>query len=296
MSSGVRGALVGARAPGDEASGSAPVDGNFGAVVARAGLDARLTEGWHLTLNVDQGFRAPNLDDLTARQQVGPGFQFENANLTPERSLTTEFGIRGGTEYLSLEAWAFYTRITDGIQRAVRESEDCPPSTPDCLASRDAFQLVNAAEPSRILGGEARVVLRLPYDITLRSTVSLLWGEGPSLGDGGMDRVPLSRVPPPQGTFEATWRHRDTGVWAGAALRWATAQTRLAISDASDPRIPSGGTPGYAIFDLRLGWKIRPWLELGMVGENLGDAGYRIHGSSVLGAGRSIRAWLRLGS
>ena len=244
---------------------------------------------------MDQGFRAPNLDDLTARQQVGPGFQFENADLRPERSMTSELGVRGANEHLELSAWVFTTRINDGIQRAVRESGDCPPATPDCLASRDAFQLVNAQEPSRLYGGEATLLVHLPHEVTLRSTFAATWGEGPSLGDGGFGRVPLSRVPPPQGTFELRWRHRKTGVRVGAALRWAAAQGRLAISDVSDPRIPRGGTPGYAIFDLRAGWLIRPWLELGILGENLTDTAYRVHGSSVLGPGASARIWLRIG-
>ncbi|MCB9616733.1 MAG: TonB-dependent receptor [Sandaracinus sp.] len=299
MRGGARLAVVDASAPGDAESGTSAIDRTFVAPVARAGLAAKVRPGWSIALNVDQGFRAPNLDDLTARQQVGPGFQFENASLEPERSLTTELGVMGETEHVRLDLWTFATRIEDGIQRVVREIADCPPGTPECGGSRDPFQLVNADEASRLFGAEGGLTVYLPADVTLRSTFSYAWGDGPSLGDRGATppgtRVPLSRVPPPQGTFEGRWRHAGTGLWVGAALRWAAPQGRLAVADASDPRIPRGGTPGYAVVDLRAGWTYRGWLAFGLVAENLGDAAYRVHGSSIQGPGRSVVAWMRLG-
>lgn len=292
-------AVVEASAPGDPESGTSTIGRTFVSPIARAGAAAQLRPGWSLAFNVDQGFRAPNLDDLTSRQQVGPGFQFENASLKPERSLTTELGLMGETEVLRIDLWVFSSQIDDGIQRVVREISDCPPTTPECGGSRDPFQLVNAPDDSRLFGGEGGATLYLPEDVTLRTTFSYAWGDGPSLGDRGATpagtRVPLSRVPPPQGSFEGRWRHAGTGLWFGAALRWAAPQTRLAVADASDPRIPRGGTPGYATIDLRAGWTYRGWLAFGLVAENLGDAPYRVHGSSIHGPGRSVTLWARVG-
>lgn len=294
---GGRVAVIDAGAPPDPESGTRGVDATFRAVVGRAGLSLRPGRGVTLQLNVDQGFRAPNLDDLTSRQQVGPGFQFENADLRPERSLTTELGLRVRRGLLALDVWGFSTFVDDGIQRVVRETEDCPPATPDCRASRNPFQLINAPERSVIVGSEGGVTLYLPQDITLRATFSYAWGEGPSLGDrdAPSHRLPLSRIPPPQGTFEGRYRHRRTGVWGGAALRWAAPQGRLAISDQSDPRIPNGSTPGYGVVDLRLGWRYDDFLALTLVIENIGDVAYRVHGSSINGPGRGAMLWLRVG-
>lgn len=293
--SGARVAGVDLAAPPDPNSGSPAIDRTFGAVVGRGSVTFRPHEALRVHVNVDQGFRAPNLDDLTARQQVGPGFQFDNPDLRPERSLTTELGLRVLHDVVRFDAWAFATTIEDGIQRAVRGAGTCPPEAPGCSTSRTTFQLVNASERSVLLGAEGGVSLFLPHDLRLRATASYAWGEGPNLGDGGRDRVPLSRVPPPQGTFEGRWRHRGTGVMFGAALRWAAPQSRLAVADASDPRIPFGGTPGYATVDLRAGWRFEDWLSLSLVVENLGDAAYRVHGSSIQGPGRSAMLWLRVG-
>jgi len=294
---GARGQIVEVSAPSDPESGSASVDRTFRSLVGRMGLEARPHRRAAILLNVDQGFRAPNLDDLTGRQQVGPGFQFENADLQPERALTSELGGRVDLDWLRFEVWVWTTRIRDGIQRVVREIADCPPSTPDCQGSRDPFQLVNAPGSSRLFGGEGVAALSLPQHVALQGTLSYAWGEGPSLGDrfAPAGRVPLSRVPPLQGTFEGKWRHPATGLWVGAGLRWAAAQDRLAVSDASDPRIPRGGTPGYALVELRAGWRWKDWLQVSVLAHNLGDVAYKVHGSSIVGPARGVRLTLELG-
>ena len=101
------------------------------------------------------------------------------------------------------------------------------------------------------------------------------------------NEVPLSRVPPLNGTVELRWRHPG-GLYAGGGLRWAARQDRLSLGDESDARIPPGGTPGFAVFDLRAGYRYRRKLLFALVFENLADAAYRYHGSSVNGAGRGV--------
>jgi iron complex outermembrane receptor protein/hemoglobin/transferrin/lactoferrin receptor protein len=247
-----------------------------------------------LHVNVDQGFRAPNLDDLTSRQQVGPGFQLDNPALEPERTLTTEVGLRVLHPVVRFDVWGFATTIDRGIQRSIQEGAVCPPETPGCASARTTFQLVNATDRSVLLGMEGGLTLALPRNLRVRATASYAYGQGPDL-NGGPERRPLSRVPPLQGTLQLRWRHRATGLSFGGALRWSDAQGRLAVADASDPRIPLGGTPGYAVIDLRAGWRFRNDLALSLVFENVADAAYRIHGSSINGPGRSVMLWLRAG-
>nr|MDQ3034655.1 TonB-dependent receptor [Myxococcota bacterium] len=76
----------------------------------------------------------------------------------------------------------------------------------------------------------------------------------------------------------------------GGTLRWALDQTRLAPADSSDARIPLGGTPGYAVLDLRAGWAFERWLQVNIVLENVLDTAYRVHGSSINGPGRGLLA------
>ncbi|PKN36255.1 MAG: hypothetical protein CVU63_17170, partial [Deltaproteobacteria bacterium HGW-Deltaproteobacteria-20] len=108
------------------------------------------------------------------------------------------------------------------------------------------------------------------------------------------DRVPLSRVPPLNGTLDVRWSPSPP-TYFGADLRWARLQDRLAPTDLNDPRIPLGGTPGYAVFDLRAGWRMQRRLVLAAVLENLFDSAYRVHGSSVNGPGRGVSISLEAG-
>jgi iron complex outermembrane receptor protein/hemoglobin/transferrin/lactoferrin receptor protein len=293
LRSGARAGLVGARAPGDPESGSRAVRRDDGMVVGRAGAELKVAREAALFLNVDQGFRAPNLDDLTARQQTGPGFQFESPDLRPERSTSIDLGVRLRLPVLDVDAWAFAILGEDTMVRAPRTALDCPPRTPQCQASRTQLSLVNVPGLSTLFGLEGAATLRLPEDVALRATVTFAWGEGPDPGSTG--RVPLSRVPPLHGTVEGRWRHRETGVYAGAIFRWAATQDRLAPSDRTDARIPTGGTPGWATLDLSGGVRLDDRLLVGVVVENLFDVAYRVHGSSINAPGIGVMAHASVG-
>ena len=62
---------------------------------------------------------------------------------------------------------------------------------------------------------------------------------------------------------------------------------RITAADqaADAQRIPTGGTPGYAVASLRGGWQVNEHLELTCGLENLTDEDYRHHGSGQNEAG-----------
>jgi outer membrane receptor protein involved in Fe transport len=284
-----------ARAAGDSRSGTLPVDLAAQALVGRGGIEVSIGPSVTLLANLDQGFRAPNLDDLTARSITGPGYQFENPALVAERSLASELGVRLEISDFSFEAWGYATQIEDAITRVVRTGDACPAEDAVCRASRVRFQLVNASRPARIVGAEALLRVALPLGFSLRSGLAFAYGDQPNptprSASAAADyeaRVPLSRIPPLNGTAELRWRHRPTGVYLGAGLRWALAQTRLAPQDLADARIPDGGTPGYTVLDLRAGWRWDEHLVAALVVENVFDSAWRVHGSSVNGPARGL--------
>ena len=279
LRTGGRVGVAAVNAPADAASGTSSVRGAWVPLAAHLGLEWRAIGAFSLLVNVDRSFRAPNLDDLTSRQQTGPGFQFENGGLRPERATTAELGARLRVEWLSLDAWAFQTWLEDAVVKQPRDVTDCPPSTPQCGSAWFRYQLQNAPGLSELRGVEASARLRLPSGFGVRASAAYTWGQGPT-------GVPLSRIPPANGTVELTWKH-EVGLVLTAALRWAGAQTRLAVADLSDARIPLGGTPGYAVVDLRASVRFSAVL-LTMVMENLLDTPWRAHGSSINGPGRGV--------
>jgi len=312
---GAWGARLGARlsaaraeAPGDERSSSRAVSRGWAGPTYGGGLTwtPPAREGGpqasplSLHLNVEQGFSAPNLDDLTARQLTGQGYQVENPALAPERATTYELGARLRARGVEAELWGFALELRDGIER---RDATCPPADFGCQGSRTAppFTLINLPGAAWVLGAEHALTVRLPLRLSLREHASYAWGEGPSPlpSEPGLTR-PLSRIPPLNGAVALRWSAPE-GALRGAPLsgylgyeaRWALAATRLSFGDQLDQRIPYGGTPASlthgALFGLRWGAH-----ELLGVVENLTDVPYRTHGSSVNGAARSLNVSLRL--
>lgn len=293
LHAGVRASWIHAESPEDPESRSAAVQRTWIPGVWNAGLEIAPTRPFSFIANVDRSFRAPNLDDLTSRQQTGPGFQFENARLEPEHTMSYEAGVRLKS-IVNAEVRGFITHLYDAILRSPRSADKCPENTPQCEASWNRFQLVNAADLSVLYGVEGVADLSLENRLRVRTAIAWTFGEGPNTGDPPSDpnlnyekRVPLSRVPPMNGSVELTWNCRFGFAFSGM-VRWATAQTRLALSDVSDERIPQGGTPGFAVLDLNVSYRPHPNYLVSVACENLFDTAYRYHGSSVNGPGRGI--------
>ncbi len=283
--SGVRLAAAMAEAPADAQSGTREVDGSWTAVLGNAGVTWIPLKGLSVRFNVEQGFRTPNLDDLTARQPTGRGFQMENPDLEPERALTLEVGPKWKSRRFEVELWAFRMTLTDLIGR---RRAQCAQGDRECQGARFAIQPVNFSGTSEIHGLEASAKVRLPVGLSLWATLSYAKGESDSPADGDDRRVPLSRIPPLNGHVELRWTDRRLGLYADGVFRWAAEQTRLSVADEGDARIPFGGTPGYAVVDLRAGVKLWKTVKANLVLENLTDEPWRSHGSAINGAGRGL--------
>jgi outer membrane receptor protein involved in Fe transport len=301
VQAGARLGVASANTPGDARSTTVAIDRAWLTHAAFTHLEWNAVSWLSLLASYDRSFRAPNLDDLTSRQQTGPGFQFENAALRPEVADTFEAGVRARNDWLAAEAWVFRSIVHDAITRTVRAASDCPALTPQCGNSWNRFQLINIPGASTIDGVELAARVRLPRDVTVRATLAYAYGRGPNPQEKPSDprlpyeqEVPLSRISPLNGTLETRWSP-TRGWFVAAGLRWATAQTRLAPSDRSDARIPLGGTPGFAVVDLRAGVRVDRNFLVTAILENIADAAYRYHGSSINSPGRSVLVALEAG-
>jgi outer membrane receptor protein involved in Fe transport len=246
--------------------------------VASAGARLHIAGPVSAVINVDRGFRAPNLYDLTARSgDAGPGYQLPNPMLTAESSVALEGGLQVRTDRLQWSGFLYRTRIRDFI---TREPTVCPVTlTERCGDAGAVFRMVNA-DAAIVRGLETAARWNAGAGVTIEGSAT--WTHGDSvLADGTIE--PLPKVPPLHGVVVARREARRHFIELG--LRWATAQRRLAPRDEGDPRIPAGGTPGHAVLDVRIGGQISRGLRATLALENLLDRPYRIHGSGVDGAG-----------
>lgn len=224
--------------------------------------------GWALIGGVEQGFRAPNMEDFFARVDfVGT---VPNTALQPEESLGWELGVKHAGDAIRGELVGFLTDYENLIDRVdigggVRQNRN-----------------INRA---RIQGLE----LSLEGDVAADWSAGLTstWTHGRDGGSG----APLRRIPP---WFGAVWLRVQPSprMWSELELRSADKQDRLSAGDMADPRIGPNGTPGYAVWNLNLGWRPLPAHQLVLTAENLGDHAWKTHGSGIYQPGLSARlAW-----
>jgi len=238
-------------------------------------------QGVSLFAGVSQGFRAPNLSDLT-RLDTARSNEIETPapHLDPEQFIAYEAGVKVVGARTSLSAAYFYTDITDMIVRA---------PTGRTIDGNSEVTKKNAGD-----GYVHGIELAGAYEFVDHWTVwgALTWIDSAvdsyPTSDPQSKREPIDRMMPL--TSAAGLRWDPTGpFWIETLVMMADKQDDLADIDRRDTqRIPPGGTPGYAVFSLRGGYQLTEQFRLSAALENLGDKNYRIHGSGLNEPGRNL--------
>lgn len=257
-----------------------PVRNTSSDLTGQAALVLTPAARWRVTGRLAQGFRAPNLYDLTRVGPVPGGIALPNPNARPERSLSGELSVRFAPQGGGYEVTAYHATIHDFIDRAAGTFAG------DTLFNGErVFQGLNIGT-ARVRGVEAEAEQRIGQ-VRLRASVLYTYGEQ-NLADGS--EASMSKIPPLGGHASLQWETGVRGLWFEYLLRWAAPQRRLGERDLRDPRIAPDGTPGYAAQGLRAGVMLARGLELTLGIENLTDVLYRTHASGVDSPGRHV--WL----
>ena len=268
-----------------------PVSGAVGArsddwdsVVGSLRLLAPLgTERRHAVYGgLSQGFRAPNLSDLTRLDAARSGeIETPVDDLDPERFVSAELGARYDDGRRSAEIAGYYTWIEDLIVRA---------PTGETVDELQEVTKKNAGE-GYVAGVELTLGWQVAEDWHLRLSGSWMEGQADAYptSDPLAVRDYVSRLMPLTGQAAVRWQPAGEAYWLEAVVDAAEKADRLSADDERDTqRIPPGGTPGYAVLTLRGGATVRDDLQLTVALENVADEDYRIHGSGVNEPGRNL--------
>ena len=260
------------------------VDDDWQSVVGSVRITHELEpERLRLFGGVSQGFRAPNLSDLTRFDSARTDeFEIPAPDLDPERTTTLEIGVKALDEDTSAQVVAFYTDVEDAIARV---------PTGDVNAEGDREVTKDNVGDGYVLGLEVSGTQRLNEDWSLFGNLTWMAGR--------LDTFPTSAP-----VKEEDWITRGMpftlraglhvepegeGWWAEALATYADDADRLSTRDEGDTsRIPPGGTPGYVVLDLRGGMELREDLDLTVAVENVFDEDYRVHGSGLNRPGRNL--------
>ncbi|MCR9245892.1 MAG: TonB-dependent receptor [bacterium] len=232
---------------------------------------------------VSQGFRAPNLSDLTRFDTARSGeFEIPAPNLDPENYIQYEIGTKVETDDASVQLSYFYTDIEDQILRF---------PTGNVNASMESEVTKGNVGDGHIEGVEFGGALRVTDETTVFGNATWLYGRLTNFESGGSalaNTFPTRLMPL---TIQAGVRFDDAEglFWAETAVVHAEDADKLSFGDLRDSsRIPPGGTPGFTVWHIRGGVNVSDNTTIDVLLENITDVDYRIHGSGQNRPGRNL--------
>jgi len=259
----------------DPASGNRiEVNDDWSAFVGSARLTYRAVPD-HLNIfgGVSQGFRAPNLSDLTRLDTARTNeIETPSPGLDSERYLTYEVGFKARGDRWAAQASYYYTDLDDVIIRT---------PTGRTIGSDNEVTKLNS-DGGFVQGVELGATVRADDQWSVFGSFAWLEGEEqtfPTSTSAPVDE-PISRLMPVTGQLGLRYDSPDQRFWAEGLVTIAGDADRLSTRDKADTsRIPPGGTPGYEVFTVRGGWRATEHANLLLAFENLTDEDYRVHGS-----------------
>ena len=238
---------------------------------------------------ISQGFRAPNLSDLTRYDSARSNeFEIPSTDLQPEDYLSYEVGLRSRTGSSAGEVALFYTDISDQISRF-----------PTGNVNSEGESEVTKANvgDGYIYGIELSASHYLSDEWTAFGNATWMNGRVDAYPDSSttVERDTITRLMPPTLELGVRWQRPESSLWVEGRTTLVDAQDKLSASDERDTsRIPPGGTPGYATLDLFGGHDLTEDIELVLGLENITDEDYRIHGSGLNRPGFGVVFGIRM--
>lgn len=252
-----------------------------GSIRAAAHLDRQ--EHWLIFGGASQGFRAPNLSDLSRLDIAGSGqIETPSSDVEPEYYMMYETGVKAHYDRINVQAAYYYTDI-DGM--IIREPSGRVIDGLDEVTKRNSGR-------GFIQGVELEGHFQVMPGLTARGAYTWMDSEitvYPTSDPTVSEVEPISRLMPMTGLLALRWEPEPKKYRAEAICTMVAEQDKLSSRDISDvQRIPPGGTPGYTVWTLRAGWQPRKNLMLSVNIENLTDEDYRVHGSGLNEPGRNV--------
>ncbi len=221
----------------DEVSGMTKLTPS--ALVGNLAILRKLNKKSNLFISVNTGFRAPNIDDLGTLGIVDFRYETPNFDLKPEHSFQYQIGYKYQDHKLRGEIYIYRNELYDLIVRNKIVG--------DTIEGYPVYQKENI-ERAYIQGVETAWDLELDKSWMLSGSLTYTYGQNITKNE------PVRRIPPLFGRLAVEYKLK--GWWINLEWQAAGKQDRLAAGDKDDNRIPSGGTPGWNIFNINTSYEI----------------------------------------
>ncbi|MFQ5605663.1 MAG: TonB-dependent receptor domain-containing protein [bacterium] len=256
------------------------IEQSTSSLTSSLGSQIQISDEVGFVANFAQGFRTPNLDDVS---KLGPGkgssfFDVPNADIKPEKSLSIDAGFKIFSTQVLANVFGFYNSITDLLVRKPTTFD----GSPFVIEEGDTlvvFHKENAGK-AYTTGIAMNAELSITPHLAFLGNISYTYGQNTSDGE------PLSGIPPFGGLVGLRWRKNH--YWAELNSRFAAEQTRLALEDKEDLRIAEAGTPGWYTLNFRFGANVTKAFNFKISVTNILDQNYREHLSGFNAPGRNF--------
>jgi outer membrane receptor protein involved in Fe transport len=255
------------------------VDLEFTSLTGSAGIVYRLNEAVNLSFLYSQGFRAPNLSDLSKLgESKSAVYEIPNPGLQPERAQNVETGIKFKNEHGEASLAVYYSDLNDLLASADDRYQGS-----DFIEINGRLFKVKSKQnigSGYITGLEHAFHYRISAPFIIRGHLTYTYGQNKSANE------PIGGIPPLYGLLGIRYKHARFNL--DSYIRFAGQQDRLSDDDLDDLRIPEGGTPGWYTLNLRAHLPLTPHFRLHLGIENILDRNYREHGSGINAPGRNF--------
>ena len=274
----------------DTERGFDPFSRTFSQLTGIFGVSYRTGQHSKLSLNISNGFRAPNVAEFSELGiRRGNRFQTPNSDIRPETTSNIDLGYEISTDVIQAEIAGFWIHYFDKIEAIstgnivdadgnfMRAGTTTSNST-EFIESRNVN--ANALD---IFGLESRIQYRFNRKASVGGTFNFTWGE---LTKPNGRKEPGDRIPPANGIL-----YFDLIPVDGISLRpqalYAFTHRRISTAEKTDNRINPGGTDGFINYQLLTNVDFGGRVSFKVAVDNVLNRTYREHASTLDGLGRN---------
>jgi hemoglobin/transferrin/lactoferrin receptor protein len=260
------------------------------AVTSSASVTYHASPSVNLVANYVNGFRMPNVDDVSHFGLNLPRMQAEipNTEAQPEEVRSFEIGAKFDRPTFSGSVFLFRNSFSNLLELAPGQYGGATFYDSNFNGVQDPgevsfLQNINSGS-GLITGGE------IDFSVTLSPALTVFGNYTHTRGEDTDTQSPghLSGIPPDFCNLGVRQMFAQHHAWFEALWQHSSEQTRLGDADLLVPWIDPRGTPAFDVVSLRGGFDAGRGVRLNLAVENLFDKAYRTYGSFVYEPGRQF--------
>jgi hemoglobin/transferrin/lactoferrin receptor protein len=255
------------------------------------GLIYRPINRLDIKVNLSQGFRAANVDDMSKVFDSNPGILvIPNIQLKAERTETFDVSISWNKNgRFSFNAGVFYTLLHDAIVSGKSTLNGADSVIYDGVIS--AVRTNVNAQQAYIQGANIGITWKVISNYSFNATMH--YTEGKFRTDSSDQR--LDHIPPLYGKIAID--RMLNRKWSGSFWMMFNVEKPLSMYNVNGEDnlqyATPNGTPAWQTFNVQISWNPKKTMQLSAACENIVDTQYRVFSSGISAPGRLLRITLK---